>query len=68
MILALEGDDDDLKYEKDLVWFGAIECYIKETPHANIPGLFGTGQDIDFQIGVDNLPWDKMLDFENIKH
>ena len=51
-----------------MVWFGAIECYIKETPHANIPGLFGTGQDIDFQIGVDNLPWDKMLDFENIKH
>ena len=32
MILTLEGDDDDLKYEKYMVWFGAIECYIKETP------------------------------------
>ena len=64
MILTLEGDDDDLKYEKDLVWFGAIEYYIKETPHANIPGLFGTGQDIAFHIWVGN----KMLDYENIKH
>ena len=64
MILTLEGDDDDLKCEKDLVWFGAIECYIKETPHANIPGLFGTGQDIAFHIWVGN----KILDYENIKH
>ena len=64
MILTLEGDDDDLKCEKDLVWFGAIECYIKEIPHANIPGLFGTGQDIAFHIWVGN----KMLDYENIKH